>query len=203
MRKISCHFLVAFCIVLSAGCSETIEEGEFRFLKIGATKDQVIRSAADAGITDITPGLNYVLEVDKGNVSRLRELYGSEALSLYDNKGFVIELEFNQNEVSSVFASSLVPKQTQDLFFDAQTMEEAFQNIEEIMNGLPELHVRNVLANGQWINLQTIDEKGKAYLTRYDVWSFHGQETYSHYRLKFENDKLARILYHWSPVELP
>ena len=196
--------LLMVFLALATGCSETetIEEGEFRFLRISATKHEVLQSIAAAGISDLRPVPDTVIVVKRSDPSRLSELYDREGVVLSDHSGFSVQLGFDEGK-TKVKYTSYKYRQGDSYFYDGQDKSAAFDMIANLLKKIPDLLVWNFLPDSRWVKPQSIDSAGLALLKKYDTWKFSGIQDYSSYRLTFENDKLIRIVFTWSYGELP
>lgn len=203
-RSLLTTLLILFALsefVFVAGCTKTIEKGEFKFLEIGNSKEEVVKRITAAGITHIGPTLENIISIRMA--WGIGKLYDSPGIQVTDNEGFAISVSFEKDMVTDISYSVPAEKFKGKYFRLGQFRKEAFDAIRKLMSDFFYLEVSNFLPKARWVNLKTISEEDLKYLKEYDVWQFNGVGEYSYYKLVFKNDALAKIVYWWSPVELP
>jgi hypothetical protein len=204
MRDNIAKFLVLLLIFIFAPCcSKTVENGKFKFLEIGNSKDEVIKKTTAAGITDLLPSLESIISIKKGEMDKFELISKSPGIEITDNKGFSIQLSFKEDAIYDINYSVPARKVEGQYFKNGMSRDEALGAIKKIVSLNPHIEIFNFLPNSRWISLNSIDEDDMKYLHKYDVWTFHGVGEYSNYKLVFKNDVLAKIIYEWSPFELP
>lgn len=181
-------------MLLIAACTQEIEEGEFQFLRVGATKEEVMEAAA--GIRAITPTNAKPVHITKETLSDLEELKGSKALHILDQKNYSLQLIFEDQKVAEISSSpqseTRIPAPAKSIYV-GQDMAEVLSVIEAILKAHPQTTARSFVPNRRAVILSSATAEDIAYLKTHDGWVFHGLETHSTFNLYFDDNKLVRI----------
>lgn len=177
---------------------QEITEGGFRDVRIGHTKDQVVKDLLAFGAAGVRPGPKDVVEATRPeDLARLRDAEGLVAAS------GAVTIEFDGNDVQRVMVAPTLPK-WQAALHGARTRSEVFHALEQLLGGPAALPVRRFAPDAQYVSLQKLTPQNHALLEKYDLWqvSHDGAEGYSHLDLEFERGSLVKISVLESPSAL-
>ena len=202
-KKIPVILFIFLNVLLISSCEKVVETGEFNNLKIGSSKKQVIDALVkDKNIDSVQPALEEEISIDKSNLSKFSELEKSVGIVLRGPK-FNAEILFVNNKVGSV---KLAPVNKEESYgiVTGQIKSETLKIIKEIIRTKEKFYAFNVIPDSRWVILnQSLSDDNVSYLSRYDVWAYHENNTRSRTLLVFSDNKLSKVRYSWSPVELP
>lgn len=197
--------VAAFALCITAvACSKKIEHGSFQFMNIGDTQDEIIKKARSNGVDFIAPAHTDQMLVDSSNLNGIDFLRNSGDVRITNNTGSVIQLDFGGGFVEKVVPTNIENDLgVQDLFYVGQRKSEFLEKLKSFLRANPEFQAMTYLPDRRWVDIRVMNENDYRYLSRYDLWEFHGKKHYSHYLLSFSNGHLKKIEYEWSLVELP
>lgn len=203
-NKIRLFRLILLIVIVagSYGCSRSIESGEFRGLVIGATAKDVFDVIADQQeVSHILSGRQPLISVDAGSIEKLEELFDSEGVILR-MKGTEIRVQFDNNGVASqVWFSDdrkIVPIITLGMRRDE--VQVIFANA---LRENDKLRAYTFDPESYWIDISNATAEEREGLFADAMWMYHENNMRSTTRLYFENEKLQRVEYKWSLIELP
>jgi hypothetical protein len=196
--------VVAACLWLTVGGTEIIEEGRYKYLEIGASKEEVIKALSSQGVDYILPVPEETITVNRENLDQLDLLHGSPGIVLRGGEGIRIELAFDNQVVVDVDSSVVTEEEIKRRFFIGQSEIDAFDVMHSVIEDDHTMRVFNILPDARWTRVENISSRDIEYLKNYSVWSFRDREYWvSHYVLEFREDRLLKITHTWSPTEFP
>ena len=192
---------VALSSLFSCNYDKEIDHGEFGGLHIGQSQREIIAALKAQGIVNVGPTVRESINIRDRNIDQLDRLENSSGICLTDSKGFGVYLLFDEaNELYSVTKSVRA--------IDAQLGIRVPQTKREVLSILakqlvisPQLMAYNCLPQSKWVALQDISEEDILYLERFDTWSYHQPNAYSHTTLQFSDSALSKIIYHHRPTD--
>lgn len=205
-----CVLIVGMTLAIS-GCEKVIDTGGFRSLRIGQTKDNVlVKLIEDPKILGVEPVLRNYIAVTRESLDRLQEILDSPGLILrgpINNNGIMgtmsVRIEFNEiGIVKHVESGGSLEGETFG-FVVGQSRVRAMEIMANMLEINPKFHVFNFLPTADLVILSELTSKDSEYLKRFDNWAYHTKGEYSKTTLNFDQGHLSKIIYSWSPIELP
>lgn len=197
----------AVIAVMLAACERSFDEGEFRGLKIGSTKKQVLEVLVrDNDVRHVSPATPVGILVDRSSIENLDLLYAAEGIGFAGSR-----VEFPSISVRIFFAADTVvkldfaPPKLQDDFGlrIGQTRPQVLERLERVIRAEPSFRAQGFVVDFRSISLDEITVEGIAFIMRHDTWLYNTNHEYSTTTLWFSDDTLVKIRHYWSPIELP
>jgi hypothetical protein len=199
--------LIIFITTFLLSCSEEIEQGKFIGLEIGMTKLETIEVLqAKNNVQYVRPEVKRIVEVSgKGrkNEQLMESLLSGEGVVVEGRSDNIyIRISFDNDMVNEMHIPPV--SKGDDLGIEIGMKKEDVKTILNDAFSIGKIrYAYNYLPNSRWLNLDTLNENEKNSLFVYDTWIFSESDKFSHVTLEFYDDKLERIIYKWTPIELP
>lgn len=188
------------CMILLCGCDFTIEKGDFKELKIGMSKGDVIIELSRQNVAYIEPRVNKYIEITVSSINKLDQLKNTEGICMTDNGRFGLHIVFDKQGMShSIFKSSNVDLSALGLQLPL-SRKDTLERIKDILQARNNIIVFNCILDVEDMSLNNVDIND---LERIDSWLYHIPNSHSAATLHFSNGKLVKVIYHWQPIELP
>lgn len=197
---------IAIILLLSIyliACTKTIEEGGYKYLDIGITKDVALMKLISNGVASVAPFAGEIHVIKSDNLNEFDLISQSKALALNDHKGYFVKIAFDGDEIGDIYSSLVAQKATPNIFVKGQTRENTISTIKSLIAKNKKLTIYNVEFDPRWVDLTKMTEEDKSYLLDFNFWEYPGTEDNSYYNLYFDSGKLKKIKYSWSFIELP
>jgi len=194
---------ITLMLLVVSGCEKTIEDGNYKYLDIGITKEAALTKLISNKVKSVAPFAGEIHVIKSGNLNEFDLISQSKALALNDHKGYFVKIAFDGDEIGDIYNSLVAQKATPDIFVKGQTRENTISTIKSLIAKNKKLTIYNIEFDPRWVDLTKITDADKAYLLDFNYWEYPGTENYSYYNLYFDSGKLKKIKYKWSFIELP
>lgn len=186
-------------VVFTAACDFKLDEVDE--LRIGQSQEEVLQRLSRQGVQDVVPILEDSIVVKQNQIDELRKLYKSSGLCLSDYSGVFIKLNFDRNnKLVELYTSPMMKSESFGIQVD-QSKEEVISLLKKVLEDNSKVTIESCIFDHHWVRLKEIDKEDLVYLQRYSLWRYHKSDSYSYITLKFEEEKLTEIKYHWRPYE--
>lgn len=178
----------------------TFEKDELHGIKVGDSKIEVLERLAKIGVHDVEPDVDNIVAISQKNLESIEKLKKYDGICVTDNKGFAFNVTINDSENVVIDYQSTNANidseqiKTKTLFF------EWLRNLAKERNGIL---ITNCIPDLRRVNVTGITGDDRAYLENFNAWNYSEPDSYSTVTLRFINNKIGKIEYHWRPYETP
>ena len=184
------------------GCDTVITDGEYLGLTIGQTKTEVLESLqTKPNVSIISPQPYESISIDKESINDIDRLMEAEALD-FSGPWYNAQLEFNDEVVSTLHLAPFNEGVSFGLTI-GQSKKDALLILKIMLRNCQKCSVHNFVPGHLHFSLDKLTSEQRLVLLKYDRWKFSESDEFSHMDLFFRQEKLARMEYWWSPIELP
>lgn len=188
-----------FAIVL-CGCDFNIENGDFNSLKIGMSKTGVVNALLTEHVNYIEPRVDENILITSDTLGELDRLKNTEGICITDNGSFGLHIVFDNSGMShSIYKTFNVDLSALGLEYPL-SRKDTFEKIKSLVHSKQHITAFNCILDVKNMPLNDINFSD---LERINTWLYHIPKTHSAVTLKFIQDKLVKIIYHWQPFEMP
>lgn len=199
-KKHSLKLCSILYLILLCGCDFTIEAGDFKELKIGMSKKDVINELSRQKVAYIEPRVNKNIEITTSSINDIDQLKSTEGICITDNGRFGLHIVFDEQGMSqSIFRSPSVDLSALGLQ-SPLSRKDTLKRIKDIMQTRENIIVFNCILD---VKAMPLNEINFGELERINTWLYHIPNTHSAATMYFSNGKLFKVVYHWQPFELP
>lgn len=179
----------------------TITSGEFDFLFIGQTKQQVIDALNKNGVIGFSPKVDEFVRISRLNLNEISQLSNSNGLVL-NGRDYYARMKFNNGILYDLYLAPINEKNDLGIKL-SDSMEVVLSKLEKVISEDPYFYVFNVIPESVFVDLSKMDQSDRKYIEIYNTWNFSVLHEYSSYTISFKDGLLAKIVYFYTPVELP
>lgn len=184
------------------GCETVITEGQYRGLEISQSKEEILKILqTKPTISTVSPYPYESFNIDQNSVQDIDRLMKAEALDI-TGPWFNAQLEFDNGVVSSLYLAPVNKGVSFGLTL-GQPKEEALSILKVLLRNSQKIRVHNFTPGHPHFDLGTLTSEQRMILLKYDAWVFGESDEFSRMELYFQDGKLERMEYMWSPVEMP
>jgi hypothetical protein len=189
-------------VFILCGCERVIDSGKFNSLKIGESKTEVIDGLIASGnVSSVKPDIQKKVLIDESSLGNIAELAGSAGIAVQGNK-YSLQIHFESMIVSKLILSPSSKGKTFNIQ-EGMLQEDVLSIIKNIIKKNNSFTAFNFPAGSKWIMLDDMSQNNRAYLESFNTWSYHEDDKHSYTLLIFDKEGLNKIIYSWSPFELP
>ena len=171
-------------------------------MKIGQSKEEVLKILqAKPNVSRVSPEPYETVNIDQDSVQDMDRLMEAEAISIRGPR-YHTQLEFD-NDVVSALSLAPINKGVSFGLTLGQSKKEALSILKVLLRNWHKFRVHNFVPGHPHFALDKLDNEERMKLQKYDYWVFGESDEFSRMELYFRDDKLERMEYMWSPIELP
>jgi hypothetical protein len=170
-------------------------------LKVGLSYRETLKKLSVQRIQNVIPAIRESVVVKYDQIDKIYKLRSSSGICLNDNRGLRVSIDFNENNILTEARASPVSKLDQIDFEVGREKDDVLGDIKILMEGNKEIVASSCIYDLRWVNITEVSDDDFEYLSRYPVIQYHYPDLYSYTTLKFENQALAQMTYHWRPFE--
>ncbi len=176
----------------------SVSRGEFRGLKIGATKSEALDAIRALGVYAVHPYPAVKFRVTSENPEDLTKIIEAEGIRVTDPRGLEIDLFFDRGGVTSVRRS--VPAKGNTWFHEGERMKDVVDKLHQLIREGQELEVFPIVQfeGDGWTELKKPPADVLRSLQRYQAWTFelnNDKPVGAFMEVYFQNERLSRIEY--------
>jgi hypothetical protein len=187
-------------IFLLCGCDFNFEAGNFNSLRIGMSKNEVIKALLNEYVTYIEPRVDEYIEITSESNGKLEQLKNTEGICITDNMGFGFHIVFDKDNMSHAIDLSYNVDLSELGFQSSLSRKDTLERIKNLLNSRKHVVAFNCILDVKDMSLNDLNLSD---MERINTWMYRIPNTHSAATMHFSNGKLVKIIYHWQPFEMP
>lgn len=180
--------------------SQSITDGDFRDIRIGSTKQQVINRLKALEIDFVRPVVrNRIIVTRAKDLHRLKQAEGIIWFPGY------VRIDFAGDDVTAREIDPQLDRELQDELRNAKNRDQVLIVFSKILDKNSRAEVGNYIPNSHWVRINEMPPTDMVLLEGTDTWEFgySNVEGYWNIRTEFSASRLSKIDIQHSTVELP